>query len=529
MKFKLKHGSHSEKNKTYKPGDIIISNARLDIAFKGKFEFLRDEKPIEMELNGLYCTYFDQKEINPKVSIVMPTYNQGKYIKEAIDSILSQEYKNFELIIVNDGCTDNTKEIIETYNDDRIIYIEQKNQGTGAALNAGFKIATGSMQTWFSSDSVVYDNYLSVLVEALQNNPNIGFVYSDCDVINFNKTRPLLRNKPFNRTLLYTENYIGISWLFRKHIKDKAGLYMTRMGEDYDMYLRMSELTDFLYIPKSLAAWRDHAENLSQTKARPSGNKDHYITIAENKERRNHPFFTIMMPTKNRPVFLKTALACLKNQLFSNFEVLIWSNSDNKKEDENIVIDFKDERFKYIKESKTLPVYTTRNILTKIAKGKYITSLDDDDLLTPDALAIRQKMIVQTMSPDFVFTDYIIRVGKNDIIQKSEILDMNKIIKNKGIVGCIGAGVSYRKDIFDKYCFDDTTFPDLSGDLDFVLTLIREKLDYAFVNKATYIYNIHPKRSSAGINNDKVKVKEVWDIMKKRHERKSNGTLVQSA
>jgi glycosyltransferase involved in cell wall biosynthesis len=90
--------------------------------------------------------------MNPFVSVVMCNYNYGRFIAEAIESVLKQTYANFELIIVDDGSTDNSKEIISLYRDPRIRTIFQENGGQAAAFNAGFKIARGEIITFLDSD-----------------------------------------------------------------------------------------------------------------------------------------------------------------------------------------------------------------------------------------------------------------------------------------------------------------------------------------------------------------------------------------
>src|SRR3989304_1114440 len=91
---------------------------------------------------------------SPKVSIVLPTYNGARYIRQSIDSCVHQTYRNIELIIVDDASTDNTPEIIASYKDERIKYFRhEKNMGLPHALNAGFAEANGDCLTWTSDDN----------------------------------------------------------------------------------------------------------------------------------------------------------------------------------------------------------------------------------------------------------------------------------------------------------------------------------------------------------------------------------------
>lgn len=105
------------------------------------------------------------------LSIIMPAYNVEKYIKEAIDSVLNQKTKyNYELIIVNDGATDNTKKIIQSIESDKIKYIEQKNQGLSGARNTGINNAVGKYITFMDSDDLLEDGSIEIMMDALINN-----------------------------------------------------------------------------------------------------------------------------------------------------------------------------------------------------------------------------------------------------------------------------------------------------------------------------------------------------------------------
>jgi glycosyltransferase involved in cell wall biosynthesis len=96
----------------------------------------------------------------PFISVVMTTYNHEKYIAEAIQSVLSQTYPDFELIIVNDGSTDGTEQIIESFTDERLIYFSQPNAGPSAAANRGVRAAQGEYIAFMSGDDLCYPTRL---------------------------------------------------------------------------------------------------------------------------------------------------------------------------------------------------------------------------------------------------------------------------------------------------------------------------------------------------------------------------------
>jgi glycosyltransferase involved in cell wall biosynthesis len=119
----------------------------------------------------------------PAITVLMPAYNAERYIGEAIDSVLGQTYANFEFVIVNDGSTDNTLTIINGYTDERIIVINQPNQGVAAALNTGLKYANAPYIARFDADDVCYPRRLETQLQFLQNNPDYILVGSDVEYI----------------------------------------------------------------------------------------------------------------------------------------------------------------------------------------------------------------------------------------------------------------------------------------------------------------------------------------------------------
>jgi len=209
------------------------------------------------------------------ISIVMPTYNQSKYIAEAIDSILAQTYTDFELIVVDDGSTDDTTAIVRKYEDPRVKYMFQPNHGTGTALNTGFSLATGEYETWWASDNKMYPNCLEQLVKYLNKNCNIDYVYShidyadmEADGLTVMRVRPLSRilDQTWNKDRFQTHYFLGCCWLWRRPLRLKCGdgKFQKEPCEDFDMALRMTEADgEFAFLNETLGWYRQHSENIT--------------------------------------------------------------------------------------------------------------------------------------------------------------------------------------------------------------------------------------------------------------------------
>ena len=123
----------------------------------------------------------------PKVTVLMPAYNAANYIGEAIDSVLQQSFDDFELLIINDGSTDNTTQVIRSYNDTRIILIDHHvNHGIAAALNTGLSKAGGKYIARFDADDICSPERLQEQVSFLDNHPDYVLTGSDAEYISEN-------------------------------------------------------------------------------------------------------------------------------------------------------------------------------------------------------------------------------------------------------------------------------------------------------------------------------------------------------
>jgi len=229
--------------------------------------------------------------IKDLVSVVMPTYNDAKYLKSAIDDILNQTYANFEFIIVNDGSTDETAQILESYakQDSRIRVFDKENGGTGSALNHGFRQARGEFGTWVSSDDNKQPNYLEVLVNVLKKNRDIEFCCSAFYSAYFKRIirayapsevglkRFHISNQNEHdqncsgQTFIVDDwcelnNYscmLGVCFLFTMRLKQKVGDYLEIPGEDYYMTMVMGKNSRTAYVDSCLGTHNNPKDSMS--------------------------------------------------------------------------------------------------------------------------------------------------------------------------------------------------------------------------------------------------------------------------
>jgi glycosyltransferase involved in cell wall biosynthesis len=120
---------------------------------------------------------------SPSVTVLMPAYNAGRFIREAIESVLAQTHSNFEFIIINDGSTDNTEDVIRSFSDPRIRVISQENKGIADALNLGLAAAKAPLIARFDADDICYPNRLEIQYKLFEQNPSLTITGSGADYI----------------------------------------------------------------------------------------------------------------------------------------------------------------------------------------------------------------------------------------------------------------------------------------------------------------------------------------------------------
>ncbi len=198
----------------------------------------------------------------PKVSVVLPTYNRGYIISRAIESILAQTFQDFELIIVDDGSSDNTERVVRTFTDPRIRYIKELHRGGAAARNTGIFIAQGEFIAFQDSDDEWLPEKLARQVEAFRTaGPEIGVVYTGFWKNTKEGTRiyyppASVRQKEGNiyEELLHGNFVTNQAAMVRRECFHQIGGYDESLPgmHELDLWLRMAKRYEFSYIPKGL-------------------------------------------------------------------------------------------------------------------------------------------------------------------------------------------------------------------------------------------------------------------------------------
>jgi glycosyltransferase involved in cell wall biosynthesis len=201
------------------------------------------------------------------VSIVIPTYNQAEYLAIAIDSVLEQDYPNLEIIVVDDGSTDGTSEVLKKYAE-KLTCISQKNAGQSCALNHGWSKCKGEVLGYLSSDDRLLPNAISKLMTTLAREPSIILVYCDFDLIDSTgKVIRSVQTEKYSKKRLVEDLLClpGPGALFKRDVFNRIGGWRESLRQcpDFEYWLRAASIGDFSRVGEILAQFRIHAESTS--------------------------------------------------------------------------------------------------------------------------------------------------------------------------------------------------------------------------------------------------------------------------
>lgn len=211
----------------------------------------------------------------PMISVIIPTFNYAEFISDAIDSVLAQTFKDFEIIVVDDGSTDNTKDILNKYSDN-IKYYYQDNKGPASARNLGIKNAIGSYICFLDSDDIFMPNKLKLQIDTFNSisKQNIALLYSNFTSVNKKLDLsiqhykcPKFQSHKIAFDYLIKNNFINTSTVMvKRDFLCDVDLFNEKLKylEDYDLWLKLGSKYEFFHIRKFLVKTRSHNKNYSK-------------------------------------------------------------------------------------------------------------------------------------------------------------------------------------------------------------------------------------------------------------------------
>jgi glycosyltransferase involved in cell wall biosynthesis len=204
----------------------------------------------------------------PIVSLVTPSYQQAAYLGACVDSVLAQSYPAIDYCVVDGGSTDGSVEMLRGYGE-RVRWRSERDGGQAAALNAGFREATGEIFGFLNSDDVLLPGAVAAAVQALQQNPDVDVVYGQADVIGpGGERRRAFPTQAFDPAVLIEHCFIAQPAAFwRRSLHERLGGFSTEFDHtlDYEFWIRaMVSGAKFMHVEERWAGAREHGEAKSQ-------------------------------------------------------------------------------------------------------------------------------------------------------------------------------------------------------------------------------------------------------------------------
>ena len=210
--------------------------------------------------------------MTPQVSVLIPSYNHAHYLADALQSVISQSFFDWEAIVIDDGSTDDTQKVAAQFDDPRIRYIYQENQGLSAARNTGLREANSETIALLDADDIWKENYLETMLAPLENQPEAVAAYCGYQYIDENGKDvgiPSIKVVPpheFREYFAANGNWLVPSGVvFRKVVAQEEGCFdeSLRAVEDAYLWSKMSYQGPFVGVPLPLVGYRRHASNMS--------------------------------------------------------------------------------------------------------------------------------------------------------------------------------------------------------------------------------------------------------------------------
>lgn len=199
----------------------------------------------------------------PRVSVVMAVYNEEKYVKDAVESILSQTFTDFEFVIIEDGSNDGTLGILQGYEDKQIRLFHQENAGLEESLNKGIRLARGEYIARMDADDLCLPERLQKQVDSLDAHPNVGMIGSACRIVDessgvVRSLRLPTSNQEIRRYFLRENPFVHSSVMIRRAALDKVGLYDPRfLWGDYALWVRVASQFEVANLAEELIIRRE--------------------------------------------------------------------------------------------------------------------------------------------------------------------------------------------------------------------------------------------------------------------------------
>lgn len=354
---------------------------------------------------GLPIEIRNNTVVKPDISVVMAVYNGEEYLLDAIRSIQTQTFNNFELIIINDASDDRTAELLQTIGDPRIrVFTNERNVGLTKSLNKALRHCRGRFIARMDADDLSHPLRFEKQLAFLESHRDCALVGSSYYVINDKGITvslvQVVTDPAQLKAGLKQQNWFGHgSVMMRQSALAQVGGYDEefRYAQDYDLWLRLSERFEVANINEPLYFWRSTQQAISSAKAHE---QQQFAELAKQKMKARagrasslpdrslsqaDVVVSVIVPTYNRPDMLKEAIQSILEQTFQQYEIIVVN--DAGQDVAPVVAAFNSPKIRYLCHEHNKGLAATRNTGIRAARGTYLAYLDDDDRYYPDHLA----------------------------------------------------------------------------------------------------------------------------------------------
>jgi len=448
----------------------------------------------------------------PKVTVTMPVYNAAPCLGQSVESVLRQDFKDFELVIYDDGSTDRSYQIAKHYAriDSRIrIYRHSKNRGVGYVRNQMLSLAFGQYIAPHDADDVMLAKRLRAGVEILDCRPEVGIVFGHALMAmngNTNTVKSLFassiqgkddRNLEKSGKVYTYPIFPHGSALFRRRQAIKAGGYEEelRVGEDKNLFWRLWGKTGFYFLDQYMYVYIRRRRSLTQPYV---DRKGRFIQKRFTKDL-PLPLLTVAIPIYNAERYLSQSIESVLKQSFTNFEVFLYDDGSIDQSYRIARMYQKiDPRIRLFRGMKNLGVAHARNKILQRARGKYIALHDADDIMLAERLKTEIDILEKKPSTGIVFSGMLLMDGNGKRVIGRRIPSVpnskgDRSLKRSGLVKAhcraSNATVMFRKDLADRIGNYDESLK-VGSDADF-FRRAWDKTDLYFINRFFHLCRIH--------------------------------------
>ena len=440
----------------------------------------------------------------PLVSAIIPCYNYGKYIWDAVGSLLAQSYPQVEIVVIDDGSTDpETLATLAEIRHKRVKVIHQSNQGLAQTRNNGASVANGEYLIFLDADDRLYQSAIALLLYALLQNPSAAYAYSSQRL--FGDQELIWTPQEYDAYDLLWSNHPSVCALTRRAAFEAVQGYRPEMlygYEDWEFWLRLSGKGHFgVLVSAPVFEHRRHGATMthmahqkrrflySQILALNSGS--YYPESITARKRTWRPLLSVVIPFYNRTTYLKETLASLEQQTTQDFEVILVNDGSDDPEALRFCDGLSDVEWIRRVDCGHRGPSAARNTGAMLARSEYLMFLDSDDLL--EASAIEKLCWTLTAHPEvsFVYSG-VAHFGDIQAVCYDEFDAKRLYRENYLAVTCV-----IRREVFLGVGGFDEGLTDTHEDYDFWLRLVEQGHRGKLFREALFLYRRHATGTSA--------------------------------